>query len=118
MTLELGMITVDTGDARALASWWARQTGGTFVDEADGWWCEVRPGQGAPGVILGFQKVEDPTPGKNRLHLDLGTADRLAEVERLVGEGATVVGENAVGDFTWTTLADPDGNLFDVATHE
>jgi predicted enzyme related to lactoylglutathione lyase len=113
MSLALGMVTIDTSDARTLASWWARQTGGTLGDETpDGSWCEVTlPG----GLFLGFQRVDDPTPGKNRLHLDLSAPDRVAEVARLVAAGATVVGENSFGDFPWTTLADPDGNLFDVA---
>jgi hypothetical protein len=115
MTLSLAMVTLDTPDARSLATWWARQTGGRLVDEADGWWCEVRTGEG--DVVLGFQKVADPTPGKNRVHLDLGAPDREAEVARLVGEGATLVAEQRMGDFVWTTLADPDGNLFDVAEH-
>ncbi len=114
MTLGLAMITVDTADARALAAWWARQTGGMLVDETDeGSWCEVTL-PGPDGLTLGFQQVDVPTPGKNRWHLDLGAPDRVAEVERLVADGATVVDENSMGDFTWTTLADPDGNLFDV----
>ena len=59
--------------------------------------------------------------GKNRLHLDLGaaTGERHAEVERLVGLGATVVGERG-GDaegLVWTTLTDPEGNEFCVAEH-
>jgi hypothetical protein len=40
-------------------------------------------------------------------------------VERLVGLGATVLGERG-GDaegFVWTTLTDPEGNEFCVAEH-
>jgi hypothetical protein len=48
-----------------------------------------------------------------RLHLDLYSSEPEAEVARLVALGATVRGERAEGtDFT--TLADPEGNLFDV----
>ena len=32
---------------------------------------------------LGFQRVADPTPGKNRVHIDGGGAEREALVERL-----------------------------------
>ncbi len=32
----------------------------------------------------GFQRVEDPTPGKNRVHVDFSAADLEAEVARLV----------------------------------
>lgn len=117
MTLTLGMVTIDALDARGLAAWWAEQTGGTLVDDADGWWCEARPPAGSHGIILGFQKVDDPTPGKNKLHLDLGAPDRTAEVDRLVAAGARFVTETEVEGFWWTTLADPEGNLFDVAQH-
>lgn len=112
MTLRIGMVTVDSTDPRALAAWWARQTGGRLVDEADGWFCEVLAPEGSGSPRLGFQQVDAPTPGKNRLHLDLETADRPAEVERLVGDGATVVGEHTVPGYRWTVLTDPQGNQF------
>jgi hypothetical protein len=48
-----------------------------------------------------------------RLHLDLYASDPEAEVERLIRLGATLKLPAAQGrDFV--TLADPDGNLFDV----
>jgi catechol 2,3-dioxygenase-like lactoylglutathione lyase family enzyme len=48
-----------------------------------------------------------------RLHLDLYATDPRAEVDRLLGLGATMKLPGETGhDFV--TLADPDGNLFDV----
>ena len=64
---------------------------------------------------MAFQKVDDPTPGKNRVHIDFSTADMEAEVERLVGLGASETGRQTSGEFTWVVLADPDGNAFCVA---
>ena len=114
MTLTLGMITTDTTDATALADSWAEQTGGEVLETNDGWFVTVQlPG----GPLLAFQRVDDPTPGKNRLHLDLGAPDLDAEVERLTGVGATVVAQRQMGDFRWVTMADPDGNEFCVANH-
>jgi predicted enzyme related to lactoylglutathione lyase len=49
---------------------------------------------------------------KNRLHLDLGTPDRRAEVERVVGLGASVVEEFSWTGMAWTVLLDPEGNEF------
>ena len=113
MTLTLGMITTDTSDAAALGTWWAEQTGGTVVETNDGWFVIVALPQ---GIRLGFQKVSDPTPGKNRVHLDLTAPDLDAEVERFVQAGAKEVHrENMGDDFRWVTLADPQGNLFCVA---
>ena len=64
---------------------------------------------------LAFQKVDDPTPGKNRVHIDFHTADMEAEVKRLVDLGATETGRGKRGDFHWVVLADPDGNAFCIA---
>jgi predicted enzyme related to lactoylglutathione lyase len=61
--------------------------------------------------------VEDPTPGKNRVHVDFSTDDVEAEVARLVELGATETARNSFGDLGWVVLADPDGNAFCVAPH-
>ena len=113
MALTLGMVTVDTQDARELARWWAEQTGGELDDPYDGWFVTLKGG-GLP-VMLAFQKVDDPTPGKVRVHVDFSTSDVEAEVKRLVGLGATETGRHNFGDFAWVVLADPDGNAFCVA---
>ena len=71
---------------------------------------------GRPEPRLGFQRVDDPTPGKNRVHLDFSAADLDAEVARLVDLGATETARHGVGGgFRWVVLADPDGNAFCVA---
>ena len=52
---------------------------------------------------------------KNRVHVDLGTADLESELKRLAGLGATHIADLDEGGTRWTTLADPEGNEFDVA---
>lgn len=112
MTVSAAMITCDTTDALALATWWAEQTGGTITEENDGWFVMVAvPG----GPMLAFQKVDQPTPGKNRLHLDVVTDDLEAEVDRLRAAGAGLVAERGDESFRWVTLTDPAGNEFCVA---
>ena len=115
MTLSLGMVTIDSADPMPLAAWWAEQLGGEVVPgfEGDAWGMVKLP----DGTMLGFQKVPDPTPGKNKIHLDLHATDSAAEVERLIAAGASLVAEHEEGGFGWTTLADPDGNQFCVAQH-
>ncbi|MEA2842781.1 MAG: hypothetical protein QOJ69_452 [Actinomycetota bacterium] len=73
-------------------------------------------GAGAGRRIL-FQAVPEPKTVKNRVHLDLlvGPEAQDAEVERLVGLGATVVGVHDGAEGRWTLLADPEGNEFDVS---
>ncbi|HQR26984.1 MAG TPA: VOC family protein [Nocardioides sp.] len=62
-----------------------------------------------------FQQVPEAKTVKNRLHLDLrvdpGTP-RADEIARLVAAGATVLYEASQGPYSWTTLADPQGNEF------
>ncbi len=107
------MITVNTTDAESLAAWWAAQLGAETLETNEGRYVSLG-GDGLP-VRLSFQKVDDPTPGPNKLHLDLLTDDLDAETARLVEAGATEVAQRNVGDFRWVTLADPDGNEFCVA---
>ncbi len=113
MTTTIAMITVDATDALSLGRWWATQLGGTIVAENDGWFVVV---QLPSGQALGFQKVDDPTPGKNRIHLDLTTdGDLAARVRDMEAAGARKVAEREMGDLSWVTLADPAGNEFCVA---
>lgn len=116
MTLTLGMITVDSADPGPLATWWAEQVGGRIEQENEGWFFLV----GVPGAPykLAFQKVEDPTPGKNRMHLDLSAPDLDAEVARLTANGATEYERHDMDGFRWVTLTDPDGNRFCVSGGE
>lgn len=116
----LGSITFDTTDATALSRWWAEQLGGSVVQENEGHFCIVR----APGfpAQLAFQLVADPTPGKNRIHLDLkpapGENDRESVVKKLMSAGATLVDQQSMGSFTWDVLQDPHGNVFCVSDPE
>ncbi|MFD0343031.1 VOC family protein [Streptomyces sp. NPDC127117] len=66
------------------------------------------------GRRLLFQRVPEAKTTKNRLHLDVhaGPERREAEVERLVGLGATVLREVAEQGGTWVVLTDPEGNEF------
>lgn len=113
ISLSLGMITVDCTDPRRLAQWWAEAVGGAVVDLPGGDFVMVAR---EDWPALGFQRVDRPTPGKNRLHLDLLASDLDAEVDRLVALGAVENGRHSVpGGFRWVVLADPDGNAFCVA---
>ncbi len=68
------------------------------------------------GQALGLMYSESPAEPRPRLHLDLlvdTTAEQEAEVERLVGLGASRVDwELYPPKPDFVVLADPDGNLF------
>ncbi|MGI5158155.1 VOC family protein [Microbispora sp. CA-102843] len=63
-----------------------------------------------------FQAVPEPKAGKNRLHIDLhaGPERRDAEVDRLKALGATVLRTVQEPGGHHVTMADPEGNEFDV----
>ena len=115
MPLAVETITFDCADPNTLAQWWAKAVDGQVNAVAPGEFVLVAR---ADGPHLAFQRVGDPTPGKNRLHVDFSAADMEAEVKRLVDLGATETGRNNFGDFRWVVLADPDGNAFCVAAGE
>jgi hypothetical protein len=69
----------------------------------------VEPSSGS-GPRLWFQLVPEAKQVKNRVHLDLACADVRAEALRLAGLGARLLAEQRA----WVTLADPEGNEFDV----
>ncbi|OBG29276.1 glyoxalase [Mycobacterium alsense] len=110
MALNVEMVTFDCADPARLAGWWAEQFGGTTQELLAGEFVAVTL---SAGPKLGFQKVPDPTPGKNRVHLDFSAADVDGEVSRLTAAGATEAGRHKFGDnFRWVVLADPEGNVF------
>lgn len=121
MTISVGMITVDAADARTLAHWWADRLGGEPVDQSGGagWFFTLAT---TGGTTFAFQQVPDPTPGKNKLHVDFTVPDRVVAVREMLAAGATLVAERDLrqfgSDFTWTVLADPEGNQFCVAELE
>ena len=113
MALNVEMVTFDCSDPAALAAWWAEQFDGKTQELIPGEFVVVIRSE---GPRLGFQKVPDPTPGKNRVHLDFSAADVDGEVARLVAAGATETGRHSFGEnFRWVVLADPEGNAFCVA---
>jgi hypothetical protein len=67
MALNVESITFDCDDPEKLADWWAQAVDGTIKPVAPGFFVIVSQPKGPQ---LAFQKVDDPTPGKNRVHVD------------------------------------------------
>jgi Glyoxalase-like domain len=78
-------------------------------------WAMLVPPDGR-GPRLLFQRRPKTTTDSIPIHLDLAVEDREAEVERLVGLGATVVETKAQRvasvEEKWTVMKDPEGNGF------
>ena len=90
---------------------------GLFWRDALGWplvWDQdeetaIQSPRGGTKIAWGGPPVA-PKHGRNRQRLDLTAPDLAAEVERLVGLGATKLGDQGGG----VELADPDGNELSV----
>lgn len=80
-------------------------------EEADDDWVLLRPRVGE-GVQLAIQLVTSDAESHRRHHMDLYAQDQAAEVERLLGLGATRVDWRYPEDADFVVLADPDGNRF------
>ncbi|MEU9073317.1 VOC family protein [Kitasatospora sp. NPDC004745] len=113
MVSVLQNLVIDCADAYGLARFWSAVTGRPLHPDD-------RPGDPEVQVMLAdepvlyFNQVPEPKTVKNRLHLCLRPeTSRDQEVERLLGLGATFVGDHRNPDGTgWAVLADPEGNEF------
>jgi catechol 2,3-dioxygenase-like lactoylglutathione lyase family enzyme len=118
MANRITTVVVDCSDHEKLAAFWCAVLGYEVTERGDdGDWVEIGPpGQQpkGPAPTLLFQTVPDPTPGKNRLHLDVNATDRDqdAELQRLLDLGATRADVGQTGEESWHVLADPEGNEF------
>lgn len=111
----LGQVVVDCVDAEKLASFWSQLLDRPVSDGASQFFAMIPAPADKSLPPLMFLQVEDPTPGKNKWHLDLFSPDPAAAIQRALDLGATRKGDYDEYDTVWTTLADPEGNLFDVA---
>ena len=118
--ITLGAVNVEADDPVALADFWARLLGTRVagVHEGHVFLDAQQPG----GFAMFFQpRGRHPRPGSPGQHLDLTVpwGSREQEVARAVELGAThrwdVLDE--VPWVRWSTLADPEGNLFCLAEH-
>jgi catechol 2,3-dioxygenase-like lactoylglutathione lyase family enzyme len=113
MRSELVAVAVDCLDAERCAGFWCAALGaevlGRWRDAHEVEYVQIGTGS---GPLLLFQPVPEGKAGKNRLHLDVApvTGSQEAEVERLVGLGATRVSQEP--ELPWVVLADPEGNEF------
>ncbi|MBZ2198174.1 VOC family protein [Occultella gossypii] len=115
--ITLGAFNMEAEDPTVLAAFWAELLGST-PNEARGN-VYLEPGPGGFGMFI--RPANGPRPDRQGAHLDLTVAwgSRTAEVARAIALGAThrwdVLDE--VPWVQWSTLADPEGNLFCLAEH-
>ena len=114
-TVRIGSILIRCVRFDELAVFWQAALG--YVPREppqDGWVVLTHPSGAGPNISLD-RVAEDRLPplgDLSRVHLDLYTADQPAEVERLLGLGATRYEREYGADEDFVVLVDPDGNRF------
>lgn len=101
---------VDCRDIDGMIEFWTKLLGVGVRNRHDtfAWLEPQREGAWA----LAFQQVPDPTPGKNKLHLD-GAFRELEDLERRVVDlGGRVVDRHQIEGFEWWVFADVEDNVF------
>lgn len=108
--MDIVNVVIDCADPHRLAPFWQAATGYQPVWSNETFIVLAPSEPGRPNLLL--QRVPEPKPGKNRVHVDLGAADMEAEVARLIALGASRGEAYDMGAVRWNVMADPDGNEF------
>jgi hypothetical protein len=115
MSVSLLAVTVDCADAGKLAGFWSQVLERAMDPEATAEFASIGLAEGrADGTAWMFHVVPEGKTAKNRIHIDFVTPDLASEVERILTLGATHLADVEEGGYRWSTLADPEGNEFDV----
>ena len=115
MSVHVAQVAFDCRHAEGLAQFWSVVLERPVDPGAGEYFATVgRTGENALPAAFMFLKVPEDAVGKNRIHVDLVSADRPADVARAVAAGAEVVGDHDEHGTAWTTLRDPEGNVFDI----
>jgi predicted enzyme related to lactoylglutathione lyase len=111
--LTIGSTVVGVGDVARAAAFWMGALDYVPRDEPDDTWVILVPREGA-GAQLALALSETPVQDHPRLHLDLYAPDQAAEVERLIGLGATRVDDwdGYREDSDFVVMEDTEGNRF------
>jgi hypothetical protein len=110
--MRLESVVVDCHDKQALAAFWCSLLSTTVRGEV-GQYLGLHPTQEGTARLL-FQQVPDlPPPGqRGRVHVDVESHDVDADTRRAVELGATHESTTEEFGIRWSTLRDPEGNLF------
>ena len=115
MSNSLFAVAFDCADAAALARFWAEALGRQVAEGSTSERAVLLARDGdTSGPRITFNQVPESKTVKNRLHLDLISDTFDTETERLLSLGAQRLRDLQRGKVRWTTLADIEGNEFDL----
>ena len=110
--LRVGSVVLRVDDLQRQADFWEAALDYVRREEDSDDFLLLRPRSGV-GPNVSLDRVRSHLQIPPRIHLDLYADDQAAEVERLLGLGATEVHwDKRPPDADYVILADPEGNRF------
>jgi predicted enzyme related to lactoylglutathione lyase len=111
--IRVGSIVLRVDDLQRQTAFWAAVLDYLPRDDpSESDFVLLRP-KGGVGPNFSLDRVHSKVQVPPRIHLDLYAEDQAAEVERLIGLGATEVHwDKRPPDADYVILADPEGNRF------
>jgi len=106
-------VTLDCVDVEQVAQFWARVLGIEIVDKLSPRLRAIEVAVGDLRLRLTFRQVNAAKVTANRVRLDLQTGELENETARLLSLGAIRIASDRVAH-RWATLADVEGNEFDL----
>jgi predicted enzyme related to lactoylglutathione lyase len=107
-------VVINAIDSQRLVDFWSALLDVEVAQSIPPFFTWLKP-QHDGGISVAIQLVENPTEGRNRLHLDM-SVDDLEEATRRVQElGGSMLEEHEIQGFTWRVMADPEDNEFCIA---
>ena len=104
--MDINCVIIDAADPDRLAEFWSELLDRPIAGRVGPYiWLTRRNGLG-----LGIQRGDGDKPAKNRLHLDIESANPAAEQARVEALGGRRLTEYDAGGFL--VMADPEGNEF------
>ena len=116
MSIRFSQVVFDCRNAAELAKFYGVVLGRAVDPEAVPEFATVGVrGEDRMPTGLMFIQVPEERVGKNRLHVDLHSSAAEADIALAIGAGGERVADFDEYGVHWTTLRDPEGNVFDIA---
>jgi len=109
MAIRLGSTVINCAAMELMTSFWSQALNLVPSSAAAGDDFRVLRGEHAH---LSLQLARTAVSARDQMHLDLYSNNQAAEVQRLVGLGATVVRHQQDAGDDYVVMADPEGNEF------
>ena len=110
--IRVGSIVIRVDDLERQTAFWSAALDYVPREDDSDDFRLLRPRDGA-GPNVSLDRVRSNLQIPPRIHLDLYADDQAAEVQRLIGLGATEVHwDKRPADADYVILADPEGNRF------